>query len=57
MLKFACNDALNNNKYKHLAKLQHISSLMERLRQNQSCINAVSVETNLSNNFNIKIKN
>ena len=27
-------DALNNNKYKFLAKLQHVSSLMKRLRQN-----------------------
>ena len=27
-------DRLNNNKYKDLAKLQHVSSLVERLRQN-----------------------
>ena len=27
-------DAFNNNKYKFLAKLQDVSSLMERLRQN-----------------------
>ena len=26
-------DTLNSNKYRYLAKLQHISSLMERLRQ------------------------
>ena len=27
-------DRLNNNKYKYLTKLQHVSSLMEKLRQN-----------------------
>ena len=27
-------DTINNSKYKHLTKLQHVSSRMERLRQN-----------------------
>ena len=31
-------DTFNNNKYKFLAKLQHVSSLMERLTQNLSQI-------------------